>query len=57
MSDIQWVRKERNLRGAGKGDRLRKGANLDAYRDNYDSIFRKSKPEEKKPDGQTSPPT
>ena len=57
MSDIQWVRKERNLQGAGKGDRLRKGANLDAYRDNYDSIFRKSKPEEKKPDGQTAPPT
>ncbi len=25
----------------GKGDKLRKGANLKAYYDNYDSIFRK----------------
>ena len=26
----------------GKGDNLRKGSNLKAYRDNYDRIFRKS---------------
>jgi hypothetical protein len=26
---------------AGKGSKLRKGANLKAYRDNYDKIFRK----------------
>jgi len=26
---------------AGKGDKLRKGANLSLYRDNYDNIFRK----------------
>jgi len=25
----------------GKGDKLRKGANLKAYYDNYDKIFRK----------------
>ena len=29
--------------GAGKGDKLRKGANLKKYRDNYDAIFRKKK--------------
>ena len=28
---------------AGKGDKLRKGANLKAYWDNYDAIFRKPK--------------
>lgn len=28
---------------AGKGDKLRKGANLKAYSDNYDRIFRKRK--------------
>jgi hypothetical protein len=26
---------------AGKGSKIRKGANLKAYRDNYDKIFRK----------------
>lgn len=26
---------------AGKGDKLRKGANLNAYWNNYDEIFRK----------------
>lgn len=28
---------------AGKGDKLRKGANMQAYWNNYDSIFKKSK--------------
>jgi hypothetical protein len=28
---------------AGKGDKLRAGANLDAYWSNYDNIFRKRK--------------
>lgn len=28
---------------AGKGPQLRKGANMQKYWDNYDSIFRKSK--------------
>ncbi len=28
----------------GKGDKLRAGADLRAYRDNYDAIFRKQKP-------------
>ena len=27
----------------GKGDAIRPGANLKAYRDNYDGIFRKKK--------------
>lgn len=27
----------------GKGDKLRKGANLKRYRDNYDKIFKKNK--------------
>ena len=55
MADINWVRKERNLTGAGKGDKLRKGADLNTYRDNYDSIFRKPKPEEKQDETQTKP--
>lgn len=32
---------------AGKGDKLRKGANLKAYWDNYDKIFRNSEKEKK----------
>lgn len=28
---------------AGKGDKLRKGANLKAYRENYDLIFKNKK--------------
>ena len=28
---------------AGKGDKLRKGANLNSYWENYDQIFRKKK--------------
>lgn len=28
---------------AGKGDKLRKGANLNSYWENYDQIFRKRK--------------
>lgn len=28
---------------AGKGSKIRKGANLKAYRDHYDEIFRKPK--------------
>ena len=28
---------------AGKGDKLRKGANLNSYWENYDKIFRKRK--------------
>lgn len=36
--------KVRKSNQAGKGDQLRKGANLEAYWNNYDSIFRKCKP-------------
>lgn len=32
-----------NNTGAGKGDKLRKGADLNAYWSNYDSIFRRPK--------------
>ena len=33
--------KVRSSKQAGKGDKLRKGANLEAYWNNYDNIFRK----------------
>lgn len=36
--------KVRKSNQAGKGDQLRKGANLEAYWNNYDNIFRKCKP-------------
>jgi hypothetical protein len=36
--------KVRKSSQAGKGDQLRKGANLEAYWNNYDNIFRKCKP-------------
>jgi hypothetical protein len=36
----------------GKGDSLRKGANLSAYWNNYDSIFRKSPIEKTITDGE-----
>lgn len=31
---------------AGKGDKIRLGANLKAYWDNYDNIFKKDKPKQ-----------
>lgn len=33
---------------AGKGPEIRKGADLKAYWDNYDKIFRKDRPKEEK---------
>lgn len=31
---------------AGKGDKIRKGADLKAYWENYDNIFKKDKPKD-----------
>ena len=31
---------------AGKGDKIRPGANLKAYWENYDNIFKKEKPKQ-----------
>lgn len=38
----------KNTADNGKGDKLRKGADLKTYRDNYDAIFRKRKPARRK---------
>lgn len=47
-SDIK-ITKNRNWMGAGKGDRLRPGANLDKFRNGWDAIKKRnhSKPEAK----------
>ena len=47
--------KVRKSNQAGKGDQLRKGANLEAYWNNYDSIFRKCKPTNQTHSGKPSP--